>query len=151
MARLPTTRHNLHRAFHKHKACYEALRNDFDQSRRLILFYAVETGLKIFLMDRMLKGSVDSLISHQEYQYLYKNGHDIKWMLKKASMDSQFTLKAVKCKKNIYAEPQQFHEVWRYGLEIANDDDEQTIESTMRDIIEHLSQRISSTRTRKRS
>ena len=66
MPRLPATRRNLQQAFDKHKACYDSLKDNYDRSRRLILFYAVETGLKVFLLDKIGKYSVEDLFHHHE-------------------------------------------------------------------------------------
>jgi len=142
MSRLPATRRNLQQAFEKHKACYDSLKGNHNRSRRLILFYAVETGLKVFLLDKIGKYSVEDLIQHHEYCYLKDNGHDIKRMLKWASIDGQYKLKTLRCEKSIQVEPNQYHQLWRYGLDTTNDADEQNTESVLCGIVEFLSPKI---------
>ena len=138
MARLPASRHNLFTAFQKHKACYETLQRQHDRCRRLILFYAVETGLKVYLMDRINKHTFDELLQHHEYHYLNNNGHDIMKMLKSINLLGQFELKTCKCKKDIPVEPHQYHQMWRYGLEIHNHMDEQRAEAELCKIMNYL-------------
>jgi len=144
MARLTATRHNLYKAFRKHKACYEALKPGHDQCRRLILFYAVEMGLKVYLLDKIRKHSTDDLFSHHEYIHLKNNSHDIREMLKLAKMQGQFTLKALKGKNNVSIAPSQYHQLWRYGLESIDAEDEKEAEMVLCDIISCLDQNVSS-------
>jgi hypothetical protein len=142
MSRLPATRRNLQQAFDKHKACYDSLKGNHDRSRRLILFYAVETGLKVFLLDKIGKYSVEDLIHHHEYSYLKDNGHDIMRMLKSASIDGQYKLKTLQCENSIQVEPHQYHQLWRYGLDVANGSDEQHAESVLCGVVDFLSPEI---------
>ena len=139
MARLPVSRHNLQKAFQKHKACYEALKDTHNRSRRLILFYAVETGLKVYLLDKIQKHTSDDLFSHYDYKCLEKNGHDINIMLELAMLSGQFVLKTLRCKTGIQIAPSQYHQLWRYGLELADTADENEAETTLYNVVLHLS------------
>ena len=139
MARLSASRHNLQKAFHKHKACYEALKDTHNRSRRLILFYAVETGLKAYLLDKIQKRTSDDLFSHYDYRYLENNGHDISIMLKLAKLPGQFVLKTLRCKNDIQVAPSQYHQLWRYGLEPTDAADENEAETTLYSVVLHLS------------
>jgi len=74
MAKLSASRQNLKTAFQKHKACYDFLQNNHDRSRRMVLFYAVETGLKVYLLDKIKKHNVEDLFQHQDYSHLKEMG-----------------------------------------------------------------------------
>ena len=149
MAKLPATRQNLKTAFQKHKACYEFMQNHHDRSRRLVLFYAVESGLKVYLLDKIHKHSIEDLFQHQGYSYLQDNGHDIIKMLKSANLSGQYRLKVLHGDKNIQVEPHQYHQFWRYGLNSKNETEEQEVEKTLYHIAEFLSQNLTKKQIRR--
>ena len=150
MARLSVSRHNLQKAFQKHKACYEALKDTHDRSRRLILFYAVETGLKVYLLDKIQKHTSDELFSHYDYRYLENNGHDISAMLKLANLPGQFVLKTLRCKSDMQVAPSQYHQLWRYGLELTDAADEKEAEITLYSVVVYLSPIITEKQIKRR-
>jgi hypothetical protein len=80
VSQLCAPKNDLKRAFKKHYALYNALQpHDHQMTRRLILFYAVETGLKYHLYRYNKKSNTDEL------QERYNNiGHNIKRMLQEA-------------------------------------------------------------------
>jgi hypothetical protein len=118
MAQLVATKNELKQAFQKHYSLYKKLEpiNSHQLFRRLILFYAVEIGLKYYLLDIIKKNNTEELKQYHGYEYLSTNGHDIKQMLKSTKCGSQFTLASFTVKNGQQVEPYQFHQLWRYGI-----------------------------------
>ena len=148
---LVASKRDLLKAFQKHKACYEALGGGFDRCRRMVLFYAVETGLKYYLLTKIQKNTTEELTQHRDFVDKVKNGHNIRGMLKWANMESQYKLASVRCKNGATAEPSQYHEIWRYGMDINDASDEERIEMVLCSVMEYLEGNILQNRVRRRS
>jgi hypothetical protein len=102
-------------------------------TRRLILFYAVETGLKYHLLGIIRKSNTDEL------QMRYNNiGHNIKRMLQEAQYGGQFKLVGFSTEKKQTVVPEQFHQMWRYGIQAKKLDDENQAEHELKKIVEWL-------------
>lgn len=119
----------LGESFQKH---YEVYKNGLgsDNSKRLALFYAVECGLKGILLKKyhvFLYSKLD-----EKYQY----GHDIKKILKNFGIESSYKLNSFQTKHKDQVHVEHYHEVWRYGMELDQRNEEivKEIEANLSDI-----------------
>lgn len=103
----------------------------------LVLFYAVECGLKAILLSQQHVYMFSKLCKdYREY------GHDIKKLLKHFGIESRFELKCFCTKLGQQVQPYQYHEVWRYGVEYDARDMEkiQKIENNLDEIAKWIEQ-----------
>jgi hypothetical protein len=143
MSRLYATKRDLKDSFEKHYHLYCTLKPDtYQLSRRLILFYVIETGLKYFLLNMIRKNNTQELQSHRGYEYLQDHGHDIKKMLKSADIEGQFVLKDLKSDNDQPIKPEQYHQAWRYGIKFKNPDKEAEAEKKLKELAEWLEKQI---------
>jgi hypothetical protein len=105
-------------------------------TRRLLLFYSVESGLKCFLLKKIRKNTTDELQSYHEYGYLKDHGHDIKFLIKSVNLEGQakYTLKHYSAVHGRQIEPEQFHQIWRYGIETGDDSFEEQSEAVLKNV-----------------
>lgn len=103
------------RGFHKHYSMYQES-NQSKDSKCLILFYAVECGLKGILMYRR------NIHMYSKLNEEDKCGHDIKKLLKKIGIESRYSLSNFRTKHGDRVGTKQYHEVWRYGVDISKED-----------------------------
>ncbi|GHV89493.1 hypothetical protein AGMMS50267_18530 [Spirochaetia bacterium] len=131
---LYATKNELKHAFQKHYSLYkELVPNSHQMTRRLVLFYTVETGLKYYLLGIIRKSNTDEL---QEY---YDGiGHDINRMLKYANCGGQFTLKCFSTSTSQSVAPNRLHEMWRYGIKAQKSSDDGAAEKVLNDIASWL-------------
>jgi hypothetical protein len=102
-------------------------------TRRLILFYAVETGLKYHLLGIIRKSNTNELQSH------YSNiGHNIRRMLQEAHCGRNFSLTGFLIDKKQRVDSEQFHQMWRYGIKAKKAKDENKAEDQLKKIAEWL-------------
>jgi hypothetical protein len=141
MAQLNATKKNLKHAFQEHFNLYKSLDTTKHQiSRRLILFYAVEVGLKYYLLNKFFKKNTDDLEKYIDATHRYYNGHDIKSLLKYANCNGEFIsrLGHFETEKKQQVEPYQFHQIWRYGIKARKENDEDNAENALKDIAQWL-------------
>lgn len=102
-------------SFKKHYHCYQEIKG-YDRTKRLILFYAVECGLKCRLLKRTDLNSYLELLEIDEMGDLKNDGHNIKLLLNKNDIfkfhiGSIHTLNGREC-----IQSNQFNQLWRYGV-----------------------------------
>ena len=66
---IPVTRREFRDGFKTHYNCYKGIQG-YDKSRRLLLFYSVECGLKCLLLKRIQKNTYAELLACDPYQVL---------------------------------------------------------------------------------
>lgn len=112
------------------------------RSRLLILFYSVECGLKSLILKKIGKNTYEELKSYYEINGAKAPGHDLKAMTKEVGIETSFPLKKIKLKDGGYVLPRKYNELWRYGAEIEDEEEEQSEEKTLVRIAEWMLQRI---------
>jgi len=145
MARIPATKKELKKSFRFHYLVYQKISKDETLNpitRRLILFYSVESGLKCFILNRMQKNSTEELEDYQGYNN--PDGHDIRELIKIAHIGDQenFQLKTFISQKIGKIEPKQLHQIWRYGIETNDSDNENRSEKILQNVANWLNSRI---------
>ena len=137
MARIPATKKELKNSFKHHYLVYQKIdENEMlnSSTKRLILFYSVESGLKYFILNKIQKNTTKELENHPGYNN--PDGHDIREMMKFAGIGdhASFQLTSISSTKRGRIEPRQLHQIWRYGIEINNPDDENRSEKILHNV-----------------
>jgi hypothetical protein len=145
MARIPATSKQLKCSFRGYYKMYKGTStSDFYQSaKRLLLFYSVESGLKCFLLNSMQKANTDDL--EDRFTCLHNHGHDIRELAKSAKIGGQSnyqlqSFKSMALQRRI--EPEELHQIWRYGIETMCPVEEAKAETVLQNIAVWLEQRI---------
>ena len=119
--RVDATRQELRQAFHSHWSTYRTDRAP--KSHWLVLFYAVECGLKLKILSadarlRSTKDLVDKLRSH-----------NINILLNEAGL-GHLQVRTIRVgpasHHPTFIDPKYVHEVWRYGVDMDPQDASQT-------------------------
>jgi hypothetical protein len=146
MAQVSATQRELENAFKKHYNVYKKIDSTYHpMTRRLLLFYSVESGLKCLLLKKISKNTTDELQSYHEYDYLKGHGHDIKFLIKAVNLEGQakYTLKHCSALNGCQIEPEQFHQIWRYGIETGDDSFGDQSEAVLKNIALWLDEAVS--------
>ncbi|HMU37558.1 MAG TPA: hypothetical protein PKE31_00965 [Pseudomonadota bacterium] len=127
MTKLHVTQQEIGHAFRMHRKFYEITDGSRHppgppaMSRRLILCYAVECGLKHKLMrDRNLKDT-------KQVEEAVGLHHDLGRYIKEARLSADLALSAIQamktppCRPSRHVQPSQLHEAFRYGVELAQE------------------------------
>lgn len=128
-----------------HYIAYSKLSEDerYQKSGRLLLFYAVECGLKCLIMKDENLADYDALqkyaanISRKEIA-----GHNIKAMLINRNLEGKYILKDIRLAKGGKVSSNEFNQVWRYGAGVLDEEEGVKNEKILRNIVEYLLKRI---------
>jgi hypothetical protein len=145
MAQIPASQRELRNAFSKHYHVYNTMDQSYHpMTRRLLLFYAVESGLKCYLLKGIHKNTTSELYTHNQFYGLEKHGHDIKLLVKFAGISGQknYQLGNLSEKNGNPIPPEKFHQIWRYGIESKVPKNENHIEITLKNIADWLSSNL---------
>lgn len=137
------TRSEFQRSFKNHYCMYKKTGTDMPyRSRLLMLFYSVECGLKSLILKEIGKNTYEELKSYYEINGKKVPGHDLKAMTKEVGIENSLPLKKIKLKDGGFVPPGKYNELWRYGADIEDEEEEQSEEKTLVRIAEWLLQRI---------
>lgn len=134
--------HELKKMFNQHYSCYNSNVLSATNSKRLLLFYAVECGLKALILEKIggrtteyfnkyapLKGKLDG-----------KKGHDIKEMLHFLGY-APIKLPDLPCKTGDKASATEYNQIWRYGISV-DEGTEVQIETELKKIVKWINGRV---------
>lgn len=123
--------HQLRKSFKKHLSNYNNAK-EIDISERLLLFYAVENGLKFVILKRLKRNSSKEVENITDVKVFFKGstGHDIDRMLKYLKSPSYLYLK----QKADHLNSSDLHLYWRYGVELPSPTIEKELEKKLREI-----------------
>ena len=141
--RLNVTRREFQDSYRRHYRLYQNT-NVSDKSRRLVLFYSVECGLKSLIMKETGNDTYEELETYCETNGKYNiTGHDIKAMLKEVNPRNEFVLKNISLEKGGGSvPPMRFNELWRYGAAVADMEEEERTEKVLAKIAEWIKTRL---------
>lgn len=124
----------LKKAFYNHFSSYKSFSEQQIFPKRLSLFYAVECGLKVLLIEKINGRSTKDLQQHQVYNTVVQGvrGHDIQYLAKQVNYPP-ITLQPIKCATGDFAHPQMYNQVWRYNIK-ADEPSQIIIEKQLEDI-----------------
>ena len=132
---LQADRQDYRNAYNKH---WNAWNNTGSvNSRRLLLTYSVECGLKCALME---KEKVYRVSDAQKEVQEVLGTHDFRKLLKKLRIIGTFTFPTIQTNHNDVVQPGQYHELCRYSIQPKNNDDTdiKEFEETLKNIGEWL-------------
>lgn len=137
MSQINVTRREFARAYRAHKNAIKRLDSTQYGPYHLLLFYAVECGIKTVLLREFNADCFDSLSDEA------KIGHDIKSGLRILRIDSTFSLKDLTKKRdsNRKYPPGQLNQAFRYGVHLNKNELMQFIQ-TMKEILDWLEKEI---------
>ena len=138
---IPVTRREFRDGFKTHYNCYKGIQG-YDKSRRLLLFYSVECGLKCLLLKRIQKNTYAELLACDGMDTLKDDGHNLKKLLKKLDAEDRFRLKGIRTRKKEQVSPKDFNQLWRYGVETLDYKEEEQAEETLKDIAGGLEEQL---------
>lgn len=141
--RINVTRREFQKSYKNHFKSYKVETNN-EKTRRLMLFYSVECGLKSLLMKETGNNTYEELV-HYCQDNIGKNnldGHNIKAILKEVNPRNEFVLKNIELKRGGNVPPHKYNELWRYGAETADCKQEESVEKTLVKIAEWIDERL---------
>lgn len=113
------------RGYQKHYAAYSKLSIDksADRSRRLLLDYCVECGLKYLLLDKWHEDNPKVIINNKDDK---RNGviktHNLEKILKELGQTGTFRFPQIATAHRENITSDNFHELCRYGIRIKDSD-----------------------------
>ncbi|MBM6854525.1 hypothetical protein H6B11_10205 [Mediterraneibacter glycyrrhizinilyticus] len=141
--KINVTRKEFQQSYWNHYKLYQNS-NDSPKTRRLILFYSVECGLKSLIMKETGNNTYNELENYCQCNGGKRlAGHDIKAMIKEVNPRNEYILKNIRLKNSGGSvPPSRYNELWRYGAEVEDLDQEETTEKTLIRIAEWIKTRI---------
>ncbi len=135
-SRINVKRREFQDSYRRHYKMYKETTGN-SKSRRLLLFYSVECGLKSLLMKDLGNNTYEEFVQCCGRE---KNltGHNISAMLKKLNPHSSYCLRNIHLKRGGCVPPEKFNELWRYGAETEDGDEEEKVEKTLARIAEWI-------------
>ena len=135
--RINVTRREFQDSYRRHYKMYKETTGN-DRSRRLILFYSVECGLKSLLMKDLGNNTYEEFVQCCGNEKKELTGHNISAMLKKLNPQNSYSLRNIRLKRGGYAPPEKFNELWRYGAAPEDGREEEKAEKTLAKIAEWI-------------
>lgn len=138
------TRSEFQRSYKNHYVLYKYGEYSISpKTRRLLLFYSVECGLKSLILKNLGKNSYEELKSYSENNQLRVHGHDIKAMVREVGIDHAYPLKKIRLLKEGGAvSVDRFNELWRYGAAVEDEEEEKKVETTLNEIAKWIGKRL---------
>ena len=113
------------------------------RTRRLLLFYSVECGLKSLIMKEIGKNTYEELKKYSEENQKHIHGHDLKAMTQEMGIEHKYPLKRIRlAKEGQDVGSDRYNELWRYGAPVMDEDEEKRAEKTLLGIAEWIEQRL---------
>lgn len=137
--RLNIKRKEFQDSYRRHYQLYQST-NVSGKSRRLLLFYSVECGLKCLIMKENGNNTYEEM---QRCCDKSVTGHNIKAMLKQVNPRNEFVLKNISLENGGGSvPPEKYNELWRYGAAIEDVAEEIRAEKVLVKIAEWIHTRL---------
>lgn len=134
---------NLKHASQKHYDLYmhhsSNNNHNIDDSLRMVLFYAVECGLKYLYINDTEHGKA----SKKEYEgKMISINHNIRYLLRELNLKDQYSLpRNIKCEDKQSINFNNLHAEWRYGRKFHKTEN-QRCEKALLKIMEYICERV---------
>lgn len=133
--------------YNKHYAAYKQLYidNATIRSRRLLLIYSVECGLKYLLLDKWNEDSPVSIIrDNNDTRHYIIRTHNLEKILKELGQAGTFSFPQLKTNHGDTVVSDNFHELCRYGINIQEVDrsKEEKYEEELKKLAEWINERM---------
>lgn len=138
------TRREFQESCKYHYQLYKKTENGISpRTKRLILFYSVECGLKSLIMKNIGKNTYEELKTFSEENGKGIHGHDLKAMTKEVGIEHEYPLKKIRLANGGGdVLPKRYNELWRYGASIVDESEEIREEETLVKIAEWIGKRL---------
>ena len=137
--RLNVKRKEFQDSYRRHYQLYQNT-NVSDKTRRLVLFYSVECGLKSLIMKENGNNTYEEMAKCCDKSV---TGHNIKAMLKQINPRNEFILKNISLENSGGSvPPEKFNELWRYGVTVEDTEEEEKAEKVLIKIAEWINTRL---------
>lgn len=117
------------RGYEKHYRTFQRLKqtNDDARSRRLLLVYSVECGLKCKLLDNWHENNPKEILDNKDdWRRPIITTHNLEKILKELGQASVFKFPAaIETKHGDFVNSEDFHQFCRYGVEAKNKSDKE--------------------------
>ena len=133
------TLREIEKSFRKHKRFVQQIGKYHVSQRRLLLFYAVECGLKSLYMRKNRLQKTDQKDSNNKNVSDFS--HNLNRLLKKLNLIRQYRLPDVKAKNSEPIPSKSLHEAWRYGRQL-DPDEERKYEEKLQEIMKILDREL---------
>lgn len=114
MAKIRADRKNYRKGFEKHLNSYTYGKNISDPTRRMLLCYSVECGLKYKIME---KNKINRLSQARTELSEILGTHDIKRLLKELGKSGAYRFKNFSTEYGDCVTTENFHQMCRYAIE----------------------------------
>lgn len=123
---------DMERAFRQHQQVFESPGKALNNTHRMVLFYAVECGLKAYFMKKKDIRSTNPRSHLTENVLDFK--HDLNGLLTKLNINFTvpLTVPCAQSMDNRQIESTELHEAWRYGKELDKQKETKCVESLTR-------------------
>lgn len=137
--RLNVKRKEFQDSYRRHYKLYQNT-NVSDKTRRLVLFYSVECGLKSLIMKENGNNTYEEMEKCCDKSI---TGHNIKAMLKHVNPRNEFVLRNISLENGGGSvPPEKFNELWRYGAAVEDMKEEEKAEKVLVKIAEWINTRL---------
>lgn len=136
--------------YRKHYAAYEKMsKNNADiNSRRLLLIYCVECGLKYRLLNKwgmdnpkeLLEKAKEELDADDKRKREVLSSHNLEKILKELGQQGVFKFPPLKTIHNEVVSAETYHQLYRYGIRTdeRKESKERELENSLNDVLEWL-------------
>ncbi len=139
MARIQAKRENYKRAYKKHAYTYEKLRDGSDITKRLVLCYCVECGLKYLIM---LDRKIVKISQAEEDISSVLVSHDFRILLTAVKKSGVYQFKQFQTEYGDIVNTGNYHQLCRYCIDAEDNNDIYEFDKTLNKIAEWLKEEI---------
>lgn len=139
MAKIQANRKNYKGAYIKHAYTYEKLQDGSDITKRLILCYCVECGLKYLIMEDR---KIMKISQADEEIYNILGSHDFRVLLKAIKKAGTYQFKNFQTEYGDIVNAENYHQLCRYCIDAKNISNINEYDKTLNKIAEWLKEVI---------
>lgn len=139
MARIQANQKNFKGAYKKHAYTYEKIQDGSDITKRLILCYCVECGLKYLIMN---ENKIFKISQADESLSGILGSHDFRTLLKAIRYAGTYQFKDFQTEYGDTVNTGNYHQLCRYCVDAKNIEDIRAYDSTLNEIADWLKEVI---------
>lgn len=143
MATIIAGKRDYKKGYHRNISAYKELTERNIYSKRLLLFYSIECGLKYLLLEKWGVIDVNQIEKDSERGKILFS-HNLKGILKELGYQGMMKFPVLKTIHNNKVDAMEYHQIWRYGISITSDDSEKekSIEQDLNSIADWILERV---------
>lgn len=135
------------RGYKKHYSAYKSLVENgiAEKSRKLLLAYCVECGLKSLLLDKWNENSPKDILENKEdRRNAIIKSHNLEMILKELNQQGVFHFPRIRTVHNDMVSTEEFHQMCRYGIEVESreKEKEEVYEKELQKVAEWIGEEV---------